>query len=260
MNRLKNMITNYYLLCGLKRKFLIFIFLIIHFSISDGVRVSAQFETNNAEIINSDNNYDYDISKHYLYTERGKSSWYGKKFHNRKTASGEIYNMYEYTAAHKYLPFGTIVRVKNLENNKSFIVRVNDRGPFIRSRIIDLSYSVAVETNSMGTPNVQIETLKENEKQILEKLPNTTYYFCYSFNFPLATLPEGALKKLAAINDFDEAMNLYKEFLQLYPEKKIYLAVRTNYLKSKNLTTFYICHYDTRNFNPLYPLAENLSN
>jgi rare lipoprotein A (peptidoglycan hydrolase) len=82
----------------------------------------------------------------YIYTKqtfRGESSWYGKPFHGRQTASGERYDMYGMTAAHKTLPFGTLVQVTNLENNKKVIVRVNDRGPFIRRRVLDLSYAAA---------------------------------------------------------------------------------------------------------------------
>ncbi|WP_293144153.1 septal ring lytic transglycosylase RlpA family protein [Moritella sp.] len=69
----------------------------------------------------------------------GQASWYGKRFHGKLTASGETYNMRAYTAAHKTLPFGTVVRVINTANNKSVDVKINDRGPFVRGRVIDLS-------------------------------------------------------------------------------------------------------------------------
>ena len=68
-----------------------------------------------------------------------KVSYYGKKFHGKTTASGEPFNMYDFTAAHKKLPFGTIVRMTNIRNNKSIIVKVNDRGPYIKGRTFDLS-------------------------------------------------------------------------------------------------------------------------
>ena len=77
------------------------------------------------------------------HVEEGMASWYGKKFHGKKTASGERFNMYELTAAHRTLPFGTKVKVTNLENNKSVVVRINDRGPHVKGRIIDLSYAAA---------------------------------------------------------------------------------------------------------------------
>jgi rare lipoprotein A len=84
------------------------------------------------------------------FRERGIASWYGKKFHGRKTASGELYNMYAITAAHKTLPLGTYVRVYNLDNGKTVDVRINDRGPFVRGRIIDLSYEAAQRIGLVG--------------------------------------------------------------------------------------------------------------
>ncbi len=77
------------------------------------------------------------------YYEEGIASWYGPGFHGRQTSSGEIYDMYGISAAHKTLPFGTIVKVVDLETDKSVIVAINDRGPFIEGRIIDLSKGAA---------------------------------------------------------------------------------------------------------------------
>ncbi len=91
------------------------------------------------------------------FRQRGKASWYGKKFHGRKTANGEIYNMYAMTAAHKTLPLGTYVRVENLNNNKKIEVRINDRGPFVRGRIIDLSYMGAKKLGIVGPGIAPVE-------------------------------------------------------------------------------------------------------
>lgn len=98
------------------------------------------------------------------YKERGIASWYGKKFHGKPTSSGEIYDMHAMTAAHKTLPLPTNVRVTNLRNGKSIVVTVNDRGPFVDNRIIDLSYSAAQKLNmiSAGTTFVEVETLTRN--------------------------------------------------------------------------------------------------
>ena len=76
-------------------------------------------------------------------TQIGMASWYGKKFHGRITTNGEIYNMYKISAAHRTLPFGTLVRVTSCQNNKNVVVRINDRGPWIPDRVIDLSYGAA---------------------------------------------------------------------------------------------------------------------
>jgi rare lipoprotein A len=93
------------------------------------------------------------------FKQRGKASWYGKKFHGRKTANGETYNMYGMTAAHKTLPLGTYVRVQNLKNDKTIEVRVNDRGPFVRGRIIDLSYTAAKKLDIVGPGTAPVEVV-----------------------------------------------------------------------------------------------------
>lgn len=91
------------------------------------------------------------------YKERGVASWYGKKFHGEKTSIGEIYDMYGMTAAHTTLPIPSYARVTNLANHKSVIVRVNDRGPFMHERIIDLSYTAAAKIGIIGNGQGQVE-------------------------------------------------------------------------------------------------------
>jgi rare lipoprotein A len=84
------------------------------------------------------------------YVEEGNASWYGVPFHGRRASNGEIYDMYKLTAAHRTLPFETMVRVTNLTNGKSTVVRITDRGPFVDNRIIDLSLAAAREVDSVG--------------------------------------------------------------------------------------------------------------
>jgi rare lipoprotein A len=93
----------------------------------------------------------------------GFASFYAKKFHGRRTASGEIFNNNALTAAHKSLPFGTLVKVTNLRNKTSVVVRINDRGPFVRGRIIDLTRSAAKKIGLLhaGTARVKLEVLKQ---------------------------------------------------------------------------------------------------
>jgi rare lipoprotein A len=95
------------------------------------------------------------------YQERGVASWYGKKFHGNLTSNRETYDMYQMTAAHKSLPLPTYVRVRNLQNGKSIVVRVNDRGPFVHNRIIDLSYSAALKLDMIrdGTSLVEVTAI-----------------------------------------------------------------------------------------------------
>lgn len=97
------------------------------------------------------------------FAQKGIASWYGPDFHGRKTSNGETYNMHEMTAAHKTLPMNTMVLVKNLENGRNTIVRINDRGPFVQGRIIDLSYNAGKTLGIVadGTAKVHITALAE---------------------------------------------------------------------------------------------------
>jgi rare lipoprotein A len=99
------------------------------------------------------------------YRERGIASWYGTKFHGRLTSNREPYDMYSFTAAHKTLPLPSFARVTNLSNQRSIIVRINDRGPFVGDRVIDLSYVAAVKLgiHIQGTGVVQVETITPDE-------------------------------------------------------------------------------------------------
>jgi rare lipoprotein A len=91
----------------------------------------------------------------------GEASWYGRRFHGKTTASGERFNMRALTAAHPYLPFGTRVRVTHLDNGRTVVVRINDRGPFVKNRIIDLSYRAARSLGMIqqGVARVKLEIL-----------------------------------------------------------------------------------------------------
>jgi rare lipoprotein A len=96
------------------------------------------------------------------YVQYGEASYYGEEFHGKKTASGEIFNKWDYTCAHKKLPFNTKVKVTNLKNQKSVIVRVNDRGPFVKGRIVDLSFAAAKKIGMVkqGVVKVKIEVIR----------------------------------------------------------------------------------------------------
>jgi rare lipoprotein A len=98
----------------------------------------------------------------------GTASWYGERFHGRKTANGERFNMYKLTAAHRTLPFGTLVRVTSLSSQKSVVVRINDRGPFAYDCIIDLSYAAArkLDLIAKGHDQVVLERLSPATQQL----------------------------------------------------------------------------------------------
>ena len=108
------------------------------------------------------NDVTYEVLDDYRnYREQGIASWYGTKFDGHKTSNGEVFDLYAASAAHKTLPIPTYARVTNLENNRSVVVRVNDRGPFHADRLIDLSYGAAVRLGYMerGTARVEVEVL-----------------------------------------------------------------------------------------------------
>lgn len=132
------------------------------------------------------------------YLEIGIASWYGKKFHGRLTAMGETYDMFELTAAHKALPLPTVVKVTNLDNGRSIIVRVNDRGPFHDDRLIDLSWGAAraLGFENQGTAPVVIEALDEVNHPELGKLKHPESYYLQVGAF---TSRAGAVKQLKEV-------------------------------------------------------------
>ncbi|MDR2386137.1 MAG: septal ring lytic transglycosylase RlpA family protein, partial [Deltaproteobacteria bacterium] len=117
------------------------------------------------------------------YKEKGLASWYGKPFHGRKTASGEVYNMYEFSAAHKTLPLHTWVEVRNLKTKQRMFLRINDRGPFIDGRIIDLSQAAAIELGVhkpgvvpvlvVAVPKDQAKKLTDRHKKAARQMDKT---------------------------------------------------------------------------------------
>jgi len=130
------------------------------------------------------------------FRQRGDASWYGKKFHGKKTSSGEIYDMYAMTAAHKTLPLGTYVAVTNLDNQRRTTVRINDRGPFVRGRIIDLSYQAAREIDMLGPGTAPVEITALGVAPDSQNEPPTEFepidYYTGNFTFQV-----GAFKNQA---------------------------------------------------------------
>ncbi len=137
-------------------------------------------------------------------TFKGKASWYGPNFHGKLTSNGERYNMWAMTAAHKTLPMNTIVKVTNLRNNKSIVVRINDRGPFVATRIIDLSKAAASKINMIGhgTAPVKLEVLGFERKGVkriptkkeLKKSPKKKSINHFSLQIASFSKIDGALK------------------------------------------------------------------
>ena len=114
------------------------------------------------------------MTSFYPYKERGIASWYGKRYHGKKTSIGEYYDMYSMTGAHTILPIPCYVRVTNNENGKSVIVRINDRGPFKKDRLIDLSFAAAykLRLSDKGSGPVEVELIDPRQFNALKKTPD----------------------------------------------------------------------------------------
>jgi rare lipoprotein A len=128
--------------------------------------------------------------------EKGTASWYGLQFHGHRTASGERFNMNELTAAHPSLPFGTLLEVRNVRNGRSVVVRVNDRGPFSKSRILDLSFGAAREIGLVLTGTAQVEVYLVNQ----------------------GGAPPRYTVQVAAFGEEERALALKSELSRYYPE------------------------------------------
>jgi len=137
--------------------------------------------------------YPYPVMKSVQpgYTQEGIASWYGPNFHGKRTADGEIYNMYAHTAASKTLPFNTIVKVINLNNGRSTVVRINDRGPFVKNRIIDLSYAAAKDLGMIGTGTAPVKIIV---------LGNAKNYNTRSNTYTTNTIQQPSMQELEHID------------------------------------------------------------
>jgi rare lipoprotein A len=145
------------------------------------------------------------ISSAHGLRQKGVASWYGKDFHGKKTSNGETYNMYAMTAAHKTLPFGVHVNVKNLDNNLETVVRINDRGPFVGTRIIDLSYTAAKKLAVVGPGTARVEIIALGASKTKKSAPDSAGYTPVNYESGNFTFQVGAFK------DFENADRLRKE-------------------------------------------------
>jgi len=173
------------------------------------------------------------------YVERGIASWYGKKFHGRRTSSGEPYDMYAMTAAHKSLPLPTYVQVKNLKNGQTAVLRVNDRGPFHGNRIIDLSYAAAIKLGIArnGTGLVEVRALDPSSSG---KLPvNMVSKTPQAVVDPEVFIQVGAFSKLKNAKNFSEQLRDFNlgnvEIHSVTDQERTIYRVKIGPLASVNL-------------------------
>jgi len=147
-------------------------------------------------------------------TMRGISSWYGPNFHGKYTSSGEVYNMYKRTAAHKTWPMDTMVRVTNLDNGKSTVVRINDRGPFVKGRIIDCSYQAGKDLglDRSGLANVKLEVIGFAGKIASKSKSNR--YTTHSVKLSNFGVQVGAFSR------YSGAKTIQRKYNRMYPNHK----------------------------------------
>jgi len=175
----------------------------------------------------------YPISNGHSYREIGEASWYGTKFHGRNTANGEKYDLYGMTAAHKTLPLPTYVKVTNLANNKSVIVRVNDRGPFYSNRIIDLSFAAAQKLDfaRKGVAKVKVEGIDPRKWQAQNIKPQPINRSKTAQNLPLKEInnpKSGLYLQVGAFSIMGSAQNLMAQLQNLSDTPAFIVPVKQN--------------------------------
>lgn len=177
------------------------------------------------------------------FVQEGVASWYGPGFQGRKTANGERFNTYEMTAAHKTLPFNTLLMVTNLENGVSTVVRINDRGPYIRGRIIDLSNAAKNEIQMGGLAQVRIEVYdpEEEKEEVIEPVVAVTLF---EEEFPPSSkiFVEGMENSANNGELSDETLN------QIFNSSKIRIKVLTPDVSDAN-SNFYVEKSENEGFN-----------
>ena len=154
-----------------------------------------------------------------FFKQTGNASWYGSAFHGRKTASGERYDMHDFTAAHRTLPFGTIVKVTNPENGKTALVRITDRGPFHGNRIIDLSYAAAKYLNV---------TVSKVELEAFKAVPQGGEYQTVAFTpqKDAVLVPLSEFSPVDSVLDFTDALEKQESLELKHEEKEFFMAVQ----------------------------------
>ena len=143
----------------------------------------------------------------------GKASWYGRDFHGGPTASGDNYDMYTFTAAHRTLPMGTVVRVTDQDNGKSVMVCVTDRGPFVRGRVIDLSFAAAqqIEIGNRGVSRVELEVVSDESGTPLK--PDEAFFVRYN--------AAQSDEKIGPYRAFADAAAMHEALRQVHPEAQV---------------------------------------
>jgi len=212
----------------------------------------AQNETTPLNIYNTpvkNNLYDLiDFGESQLWISEGIASYYGNKFHLRKTSSGERYKKNDHSAAHRNLPFGTIIRVTNSSNSKSTLVRVNDRGPFVKKRIIDLSRAAAEDIDGLGIPKVIVSGFVP-KKLDLEMMEN--YYLAYSVSDDPSIYSKDIFDIIGDYQEFQNVLEDYQYLIKVNPsfENNLFVLIAADeYNSNPNKVRYKLGYF--KNFEP----------
>jgi hypothetical protein len=167
--------------------------------------------------------------------------------------------MYDYTAAHRDLPFGTVLKVTNIDNGLAVLVRINDRGPFISNRIVDLSYSSSMEIGNTGLSKVLIEGFVPGRVNMGDSIKDD-YFFCYSITSPLAYIDKNDIEVIGFTCDFNDGIKIYRNYLARHNEYSCYLAIPSERLikKGKSAEKYYIVVQDPRSKKKVKEIVRNM--
>jgi rare lipoprotein A len=177
--------------------------------------------------------FEENIASKYSLDISGSASYYADKFHDRLTANGERFDMNDYSAAHKTLPFGTILRVTNIRNGKKTFVRINDRGPYAGDRIIDLSKQSAKDLGHLGLYRVKLEGFKMGQRKFRDS--EKDYYFGLSYDEDLVCIPKDHYRFIDSTFKFGDIVRMYNLAYSNDPNVKIIVdASEKNRMELKN--------------------------
>lgn len=179
------------------------------------------------------------LNSYYLFSTSGISSHYAHAFHKRRTSSGERFDMFENTAAHRSLPFGTILKVTNLSNGKTTLVKINDRGPHIKRRILDLSYASAKEIDGLGLARVKVEGFLQGKHNIFGKFKKR-YFYAYSLTNDPVCIPADIVLAIDSSNDFQEIYEKLKSIANTTINENVYLLVDADNISPLADTRYYL--------------------
>lgn len=198
--------------------------------------------SNEFDIVEEDEFEEYrfeeNIASKYAISLDGKASYYADKFHNKTTANGEKFNMNDYSAAHKTLPFGTILRVTNIKNNKKTFVRINDRGPYSGDRILDLSKKAAKDLGHLGLYRISLEGFKPGQRKF--KNTDKDYFFGLSYNKDMVCLPKEHFYFVDSTSKFGDIVRMYNLAIKNDPDIMLLAdASKTNRMELESSDVYY---------------------